>query len=137
MKETIKLTNMEIVNILRSLNAPDGFFKSADPDKKLPVTLLFTISKNVKALEALNQVVVEQEEAINTDYFNEEKSNTNENGQMEIKAEFRDEFIQKKNELFSIENDVEIDMINVNNIANLSLTPADFQAISFMITDEE
>ena len=88
MKETIKLTNMEIVNILRSLNAPDGFFKSADPDKKLPVTLLFTISK-------------------------------------------------KKNELFSIENDVEIDMINVNNIANLSLTPADFQAISFMITDEE
>ena len=137
MKETIKLTNMEIVNILRSLNTPDGFFKSSDPDKKLPVTLLFTISKNVKALEALNQVVVEQEEAINTDYFNDEKSNTNENGQMEIKAEFRDEFIQKKNELFSIENDVEIDMINVNNIANLSLTPADFQAISFMITDEE
>lgn len=131
----ITLKNIEIVNALNTLNSDTGLLKSTD--KKFPVSLLFIISKNVKTLEALRSSIVDLEQSINDQYFNDEKSETNEDGLMEVKPEFRDEFIAKKNELFNVENEIQIDMIDINSIASLDMSPADFQSISFMISDEE
>ena len=131
-----KLKNFEIASILKNLNSEFGLMKSNDPDKKLPVSVLWNLSKNAKKLQELADLLNEQEHKINSNYFNEEKSNKTENGDMEIKPEFREEFIKEKNDLYNIENEVEIHTININEISNLNLTPADFNAIEFMIEEE-
>ena len=133
--QPIKLKNKEIISILRELNADKSLYKSTE--KTLPVFLLFSISKNVKALSNIHQVIAEQEQAINNEYFTEEKSETNEEGLLEIKPEFRNEFLSKKNELLEIENEVNIDMIKIHDIDTIQFTPAEFQSIAFMVTDED
>lgn len=131
-----KLKNFEIMNILKNLNSEFGLMKSNDPDKKLPVSVLWNLSKNVKKLQELADLLNEQEQKINNNYFNEEKSEKNDNGDLEIKPEYRDSFITEKNDLYNLENEVELQTININEISNLNFTPADFTAIEFMIEEE-
>ena len=137
MKITKILKNYEIVEITNRLNRPDSIINSNDTDKKLPVRILWTINGNLKALKDIMQRISDEEQKINSEYFNEEKADTREDGQLEIKAQYRQEFIEKKSELMNIENEVEINMINLSDLSDFNFVPSDFTAIEFMLTDEE
>lgn len=137
MKITKTLRNYEIIDIANRLNNPDSIINSKDTDKKLPVRILWTINGNVKAIKSVLDRITEAEQKINEEYFNEEKSNSTENGQLEIKAEYRQEFIDKKKQLMEIENEVEITMIKLDELESFNFVPSDFASIEFMVTDEE
>lgn len=135
--KTITLKNYEIINILNSLYGEDSLINSKDPDKKLPVKILWKINGNIKTLKGIQERIQEEESKINEDYFNDEKSEMSAEGGQIIKEEYRAEFINKKNELMSIENEVNLSMINLNEIENLDFVPSDFMSIEFMIEDNE
>lgn len=137
MKITKTLRNYEIIDIANRLNNRDSIINSKDTDKKLPVRILWTINGNVKAIKSVLDRITEAEQKINEEYFNEEKSNSTENGQLEIKAEYRQEFIDKKKQLMEIENEVEITMIKLDELESFNFVPSDFASIEFMVTDEE
>lgn len=135
MKRTIEMTNMEIVNVIQTLNSPDSLINSNNSEKKLPVSLLWTINGNIKSLKVIFDRIHEEELKINQAYFNDEKSDMHEDGVQEIKMEFREEFSKEKNDLFAIKNDVDITIIPLDSIKDFQLTPSDFNSISFMIDD--
>ena len=138
MKQTKTLKNFEIVDILNKLSEPDSLINSSSPDKKLPISILWKINGNVKVLKEILTRIQEEEQKINDEYFNnDDKSFVNDEGLKEIKFEYKDEFISKKNELFSIENEIEISMINLNDLIGVNFIPADFQSIEFMIAEDE
>ena len=136
MKQTITLKNYEIINILKILNDQDSIINSKNSDTKLSVKILWALSGNMKKFNDILEMITSQEQKINDEYFNEEKSDIDENGNYVIKPEFRDEFLKEKNDLMTIENEVDILMINLSDIQDLSFRPSDFMAINFMILDD-
>ena len=48
--------------------------------------------------------------------------------------EYEKDFSEKIDALMKIENEIDINMVNINSINNLSLSGKDFQSIKFMIT---
>lgn len=136
MKETKTLKNYEIVDILKELNDPDSIINSKNSDTKLPVKILWAISGNIKKLNDILELIHEQEQAINDSYFNDDKSEVNDEGLYVVKTEFRDEFIKEKNDLMLIENEVDLSMINLSDIQDFNFRPSDFMSINFMIFDD-
>lgn len=129
---TKTLTNYQITEILRKLNSPDSFLHSST---KYPVSFLWKVNGNIKKLSAINDRIAEEEQRINAEYSTEERAVTDENG-ARIKEEYRDSFIAEKNELFSIENNIEIDTIAFADIENLEFSPAEFGSLEFMLEDQ-
>lgn len=130
---TKTLKNFEIINILNALFGDNSLLTSKDT--KLPVAILWKINGNVKALQAIQERIAEEERKINDEYFNNEKA-TEVNGQLTIKQEYVNEFVGKKDELMNIENEVSLSMISIDSISDINLAPADFMAIEFMIEGE-
>lgn len=133
MTKTFK--NLEIVNIINKLNDSDSLINSKNPDKKLSVAVLWKINGNLKALNTIYDRISEEEQKINAEYFNSKKSDTNADGQLEIKPQFREQFFKDKNDLMNIENEVEISMISLDELSAFNFIPADFLSIEFMITE--
>lgn len=136
MKETKTLKNYEIVDILKELNDPDSIINSKSSDTKLPVKILWAISGNIKKLNDILDLIQEQEQVINDSYFNEDKSDVNDEGLYVVKSEFRNDFIKEKNDLMLIENEVDLSMINLSDIQDFNFRPSDFMSINFMIFDD-
>ena len=128
--------NYEIIDILNALFSSDSLVNSKDPDKKLSVRILWKINGNINTLKAIQMRISEEEQKINEEYFNDEKSQKNENGLQEVKPEFRTEFLNKKQELMNIENEVELSMIKLSELADVKFVPSDFMSIAFMIEED-
>ena len=128
---TKTLTNYQIVEILRKLNSPESFLHSST---KYPVSFLWKVNGNIKKLSAINDRIAEEEQRINEKKSTEDRAITDEKD-VRIKEEYRDAFIAEKNELFSIENNIEIDTLAFADIENLEFSPAEFGSLEFMIED--
>lgn len=136
MKQTITLTNLEIVEIVQQLDSHDSILKSQSADKRLPISILWIIDGNYRIIKTYFDRVGEREKEINQEYFDEEHSFTNKDGLAEVKPEFREEFIKKKDELFSIKNAIEIETIDIGRLENFNFVPSDFSAIRFMLAQD-
>lgn len=130
---TKTLTNYQVVEILRKLNSPESFLHSST---KYPVSFLWKVNGNIKKLSAINDRIAEEEQRINGEYSTEERAVTDENG-VRIKEEYREGFIKEKNELFGIENEIEVDMINITDIEGLEFTPEEFGGLLFMVDRDD
>lgn len=130
---TKTLTNYQVVEILRKLNSPESFLHSST---KYPVSFLWKVNGNIKKLSAIHDRIAEEEQRINAEYSTEERAITDENG-VRIKEEYREGFIKEKNELFGIENEIEVDMINITDIEGLEFTPEEFSGLLFMVDRDE
>ena len=128
---TKTLTNYQIVEILRKLNSPESFLHS---QTKYPVSFLWKVNGNIKRLSAINDRIAEEEQRINGEYSTEERAITDESG-VRIKEEYREGFIKEKNELFSISNEIDLDMIPIAMIEQLEFTPSEFDSISVMVEE--
>lgn len=134
MKKTVTLKNFEIIEILRKLNTPDSIVNSTSV--KYPVSFLWKVNGNLKKLSEIEQRIVAEEQKINDAYSTEEKATQDESG-WQVKEEYRNEFINEKNELFEIENEICVDVVRVADIMDLEFSPVEFNSIAFMLTDED
>ena len=105
---------------------------------ELPISLLWDISNNFDKLLSLSEKIDKMVEDIQNQFSSDEFSEPAiENGKeigRRIKMEYEKDFSEKIDALMKIENEIDINMVNINSINNLSLSGKDFQSIKFMIT---
>lgn len=130
MKKQITLSNLQIIEILRGVNS------ITESDTKYPVSFLWKVNGNIKRLSEIQQRIAEEEQKIDSEFSTEEKATQNENG-WQIKEEYRQDFITAKQELFAIENEIDIDVIAVSEIADLEFTMPQYNTIAFMLDDSD
>ena len=119
------MTNLEIYNIANNLL--EAF---SDNTQKLPVKVNFFLQKNKKTLLNLAQEIEEERINIAKNYGNLDP----ETGNYSVNSEHIEAAQQDLNNLFSIEQDVNIAKINYNDLdPNMELTTAQMEALMFMI----
>ena len=127
----LTLSNERIVNTINTL----GELSNA----KLPVKVAYAITKNINKinveLEAYNK---EKAKLINKYGEKDEKGklNVNENGIIPLKEEHIEDYKDIK-ELLSIENEIDIHMIQLDDLLNsdYNISPSELMTIDFMIND--
>lgn len=132
MKKTIKMTNGEIYNTAKALI--DGF--TSAEDLSYPVKVNFLMQKNMKKLLSLSQEIDKSREDIIRKYGEPDPDNKD---QIRVVPGSENEklAISDLNDLFNIEQEVPVYMINLNLFDNINMTQAQVAAISFMIDDGE
>lgn len=130
MKKQLTLTNLQIIEILRGINS------ITESDTKYPVSFLWKVNGNIKKLSEIQSRIAEEEQKIDSEFSTEEKAIQNENG-WQIKEEYRADFVSKKQELFAIENEIDLDVIAVSEIADLEFTMPQYNTIAFMLDDSD
>ena len=121
------LTNAEIYDYTRALM--EEFY---DDSLKLPIKMNFYLQKNKKTLFDLAQEIEKSRLEIANTYgeLNEETQ------QYQVPADKVEAASKDLNELFSIEQDVNIYKINIDSLSDdFVLTTAQMEAIMFMIED--
>ena len=124
-KRIMKLTNTQIYNYANNL-----FRAFNDGDQKLPIKISFYLQKNKNTLLQLAQDIEASRIEIAKTYgtFDEETS------QYIIPAEKMEEANKELNDLFNLEQDVQIYTINIDNLSDdITITTAQMEAIMFMI----
>lgn len=123
----MKLTNSQIYTSATNLNSA-----FTDSKQYLPIKLNFAIQKNAQTLSTLAEEIEKERMNIFKHYG---KTDT-EKG-IVIPEENRAEASKELNDLFNIEQDVNILTININSFGdNLSLSLEQMNAIMFMIEEE-
>ena len=125
----LTLSNERIVNTINTL----GGLSNA----KLPVKVAYAITKNINKinveLEAYNK---EKAKLINKYGEKDEKGklNVNENGIIPLKEEHIEDYNRDIKELLSIENEIDIHMIQLDDLLNsdYNISPAELSAIDFI-----
>lgn len=119
------ITNNEIYNIASALN--QAF---ADASQYLPVKINFYIQKNKATLVALAQDIEQARVNILKNYgtLNQETN------QFEFTAENAQIVVKELNDLFALEQEVNIYTVNIDSFGDdLSLTTGQMEALMFMI----
>ena len=119
------MTNLEIYNITNNLL---GAFN--DNTQKLPVKVNFFLQKNKKILLSLAQEIEEERINIAQNYGNLDSKT----GNYSVDSDHIKAAQQDLNNLFNIEQDVNIVKINYSDLdPNMELTTAQMEALMFMI----
>ena len=121
----MKLTNNEIY-----MHAQNLMMAFEDKDQKLPIKISFYLQKNKNTLLQLAQDIERSRIEIAQSYgvLDEETS------QYIIPPEKMEEASQELNDLFNLEQDVQIYTINIDSFGDdLTITTAQMEAIMFMI----
>ena len=121
------LTNAEIYDYTRALM--EEFY---DDSLKLPIKMNFYLQKNKKTLFDLAQEIEKSRLEIASAYGELDE----ETQQYQVPADKVEAASKDLNELFSIEQDVNIYKINIDSLSDdFVLTTAQMEAIMFMIED--
>ena len=121
----MKMTNLEIYNIANNLLEAFN-----DNGQKLPVKVNFFLQKNKKVLLNLAQEIEEERISIAQNYGKLDS----ESGNYSVNLEHIEAAKQDLNNLFNIEQDVNIAKINYNDLdPNMELTTAQMEVLMFMI----
>ena len=121
----MKLTNNEIYIYAQNL-----MMAFEDKEQKLPIKISFYLQKNKNTLLQLAQDIEQSRLEIARSYgeLDEESS------QYIIPPEKMEEASQELNDLFNLEQDVQIYTINIDSFGDdLTITTAQMEAIMFMI----
>ena len=121
----MKLTNNEIYMYAQNL-----MMAFEDKEQKLPIKISFYLQKNKNTLLQLAQDIEQTRLEIARSYgvLDEETS------QYVIPPEKMEEANQELNDLFNLEQDVQIYTINIDSFGDdLTITTAQMEAIMFMI----
>lgn len=118
------MTNLEIYSTASHLM--EAFH---DSEQKFPVKMNFFLQKNKKTLLTLAQEIEEARMAIAQTYGTDSGD-----GNFAIDVENIDKAQEELNQLFNIEQDVNIVKVNFNDLdPNMELTSAQMEALMFMI----
>lgn len=123
----MKLTNKEIYE-----NATKIKVAFSNETKYIPVKLNFAIQKNLLILSRLQEEIER-----NRIHIAETHGELNpEKNQYDIKKEYIEKVTQELEDLFNIEQEVEIKTCSLSQIEGIDLTMEQMQAIMFMITED-
>ena len=122
----MKFTNFDIYNITNSYQQAFGDFKSY-----IPAKANFYIQKNIKAIAEAAQAVEEARLQIATHYGVSEDNGAT----YKIPEDALPQATQELNELFAIEQDLDIKKFNIEDLGSAEFTPAQMQILMFMIED--
>ena len=121
----MKLTNNEIYTYARIL--AEAF---NDGEQKLPIKISFYLQKNKNTLLELAQGIEQSRIEIARNYGNLDE----EKAQYIIPSEKMADASKELNDLFNLEQDVQIYTINIDNLNDdITITTAQMEAIMFMI----
>lgn len=121
----MKMTNNEIYSHAIKLN--EAF---SDGEQKLPIKISFYLQKNKTNLLQLAQDIETSRMAIAQAYGVLD----NESGQFVVPQDKIEEASKELNDLFNLEQDVQIYMINEHHLTDdLTITTAQMEALMFMI----
>ena len=128
----LNLSNERIVNTINTLGKLNNV--------QLPIKVSYAISKNVNKIE--NELkVYNTEKAKLIDKYGvkdeEDKLIADEYGNVNIKEEHKEDWNRDIKKLLSIENEIDIHMIQLDNLLNSNyyISPAELTTIDFMIEE--
>lgn len=122
----MKITNFEIYNIANVYDQAFSDFKSY-----IPAKANFYIQKNIKVIAAAAQTVEEARLQIATYYGVSEDNGAT----YKIPEDALPQATKELNELFAIEQDLDIKTFKVEDLGSAEFTPAQMQILIFMIED--
>ena len=128
----LTLSNERIVNTINTL----GGLSNA----KLPVKVAYAITKNINKINSELKAYNEEKAKLIDKYAEKDKEGklkTDEYGNVTLKEEYIQEWNRDMAELLSIENEIDIHMIHLDDLlnSNYTISPAELTAIDFMIND--
>lgn len=137
------LNNYEVQNIIAWFNSES----TQEFSKKLPMSIKWSLRKNMTKLNALSKDYEEERKELETKYATDEKSDeikrVNENGDeqtvREVKPEFLEKFQQEQVELLMQNNDIRLNMEKEEELFKIEdsdFSIADLDMLSFMIIED-
>lgn len=128
----LNLSNERIVNTINAL----GRLNNA----QLPIKVSYAISKNVNKIEKELKVYDTERKKLVNKYGEKDKEGklkVDENGNIPLKEEHIEDWNRDIKELLSIENEIDIHMIQLDDLLNsdCNISPGELETIDFMISD--
>lgn len=128
----LNLSNEIIVNTINVL----GELNNA----KLPVKVAYAITKNINKINSELKAYNEEKAKLIDKYSEKDKEGklkADEYGNVILKEEHIEDWNRDIKELLSIENEIDIHMIQLDDLLNsdYNISPAELAAIEFMIND--
>ena len=128
----LNLSNERIANTINVL----GELNNA----KLPVKVAYAITKNINKINTELKAYNEEKAKLIDKYSEKDeegKLKTDEIGNVNLKEEHIEDWNRDIKELLSIENEIDIHMIQLDDLlnSNYNISPAELAAIDFMIND--
>ena len=136
----ITFNNYEIDAIVRNLDDPNSILATDDPERRLPINVLWVMETNLDKMRTIAQKILREREKIEASFSDDEHSEIYEaDGQSgrKVKDKYITEFQKLLSELMEIQNEIEIGLVDVATLERFSMTPRDFRSIKFMLTDSE
>ena len=138
--KTITLYNYEVNAIVETLKNPQSIMNTNDPEKRLPIGVLWKIDENFEKLQNIANRIQKKREEIEMEYIDDEHSFVDNSeqgmGNRRVKDEYFNEFNDRIRELMSIQNAIDIDCVDVDALKDYSLIPRDYRSIRFMLDKE-
>ena len=125
----LKLTNKEIVNSIEALKNLST--------KELNVKTSFKIAKNIKTIDELSNIFIEEKRKLVSKYgTKDDKGNLkiDANGVAEISKENLSEWNRSYEELLEIENNIEIEKIKLSDL-DIRVSAQELLAIEYMLEE--
>lgn len=128
----VKVSNEKLINSVNVLSTLSGM--------KLPIKVSYAIAKNIGKIESeLKTYNSERQKLIDKYSVKDEEGKTkvDENGTINIQEEFLEDWNKEQAELLSIENDIDIHLVQINDLLNsvCSITPTELIAIDYLIQE--
>lgn len=128
----LTLSNERIVNTINVL----GDLNNA----KLPVKVTYAITKNINKINSELKAYNKEKTKLIDKYGEKDKEGklkVDKKGNIPLKKEHIEDYNRDIAELLSIENEIDIHMINLDDLlnSNCNISPAGLVAIDFMIND--
>ena len=128
----LNLSNERIVNTINALSKLNN--------AQLPIKVAYAISKNVNKIESELKVYNTEKAKLVNKYGEKDKEGklkVGENGNVSLKEEHIEDYNRDIKELLSIENEIDIHMIQLDDLLNsdYNISPSELMTIDFMIND--
>ena len=128
----LNLSNERIVNTINALSKLNN--------AQLPINVAYAISKNVNKIESELKVYNTEKAKLVNKYGEKDKEGklkVGENGNVSLKEEHIEDYNRDIKELLSIENEMDIHMIKLDDLLNsdYNISPSELSAIDFMIEE--
>ena len=128
----LNLSNERIVNTINALSKLNN--------AQLPLKVAYAISKNVNKIESELKVYNTEKAKLVNKYGEKDKEGklkVGENGNVSLKEEHIEDYNRDIKELLSIENEMDIHMIKLDDLLNsdYNISPSELSAIDFMIEE--
>ena len=128
----LNLSNERVVNTINALSKLNN--------AQLPIKVAYAISKNVNKIESELKVYNTEKAKLVNKYGEKDKEGklkVGENGNVSLKEEHIEDYNRDIKELLSIENDMDIHLIKLDDLLNsdYNISPSELSAIDFMIEE--